>query len=264
MMREIANLEELKTIELDIMKKIHDFCEKNNIEYVLASGTMLGAVRHKGFIPWDDDIDIFMTRNNYEKFLKLFKQHKKNYNLEIANHMTEIYFGRPFTKVFDKDTYMIEPQYKTDDPIGVFVDIWPLDKLPQNTIKRYFVKTYAFFLKKILLASSMKYDNNYRFFKKFVIVICKLFNPKQLVLKLDKLANSYNQEDSELLFCYAGQEAVYSEQDFKRIIKIQFEDSEFYIPENYDNILKAEYGNYMQLPPQNERIPHHIMNVYYK
>ena len=87
-MKEINTLEELKSIELDIMKKIHDFCERKGLTYYLAYGTMIGAIRHNGFIPWDDDIDIFMPREDYERFLKLFVEEQNALKLAIVNHTT--------------------------------------------------------------------------------------------------------------------------------------------------------------------------------
>ena len=93
-MREIVNLSELKSIELDIMKKIHKFCEEYNINYTLSYGTLLGAVRHDGFIPWDDDIDIFMPQPDYEKFCRIFPLHQEKLQLELVNSKTSKYFGR--------------------------------------------------------------------------------------------------------------------------------------------------------------------------
>ena len=140
-MREITDLEELKHIELEVMKKIHEFCEENSIIYYLCFGTLIGAVRHDGFIPWDDDIDIYMKRDDYEKFLTLFPQKAEELDLNYANYMTKPYYGRCFTKVFDNKTVLKEPQYKTDDDIGVFVDIWPLDGTP-NIV--FFRKLYLY------------------------------------------------------------------------------------------------------------------------
>lgn len=263
-MREITDLDELKNIELEVMKKLHNFCEENNIKYVLSFGTLIGAVRHKGFIPWDDDIDIFMERNDYEKFLKLFPNKNQELGLKMANHMTPIYYGRVLTKVFDINTVLTEPQYKSDDPIGVFVDVWPLDGLPNNKIKRRLVLLQALILKKMLLSSSMKNDSSYSFLKKAAITIGNLFDSKQLVHKLDALAKKHNNKDSEYLFCYAGQDAVYHRKSFEKVILSEFEDTSFYIPVKYDEILTAEFGDYMQLPPENERVPHHVLNTYYK
>ncbi len=263
-MREIVELDELKNIELSIMKKVHLFCVEQNITYYLSYGTLLGAVRHKGFIPWDDDIDIQMTRPDYEKFLNLFPAYAKQNGLMVVNHTTKPYYGRNFSKIIDCDTVLIEPQYKTDDPIGVFVDIWPLDGLPDNKVKRYFYDKRAVLLSKLILASSMKKDKSLSFFKRAAIFFAGMFNPHKLVLKLERMAKKYPVERSKFIKCYLAGSFIFSRDEYKEKILLPFEDTEFFAPAEYDSILKKEYGNYMQLPPLEERVPHHIINTYYK
>lgn len=263
-MRRITELSELKDIELEVMKKIHLFCVENDIHYFLCFGTLIGAIRHKGFIPWDDDIDIYMDRNNYEKFLTLFSKECKKMGLAYANHLTQTYYGRNITKVFDSNTILTEPQYISDDPIGVFVDVWPLDGTPNSFIVRKIYLIRAFVLKKMILASSMKNDSKYSFFRRLSIGICQLFNSKKLVIKMEKMAKKYSYELSKNVFSYAGQDALYKKEYFSEAIEGSFEGEPFFIPKEYDKILKLEFGNYMELPPENERIPHHIINTFYK
>ena len=136
-MKIIDNLDELKKIELDIMIKIHQFCEKNNIKYYMIAGTLIGAIRHKGFIPWDDDIDIAMSREEYEKFLREFPAYGEKNNLLAVNNRTNPYYGRPMTKVIDTRTCLMEPEYRSDDPIGVFVDIWVMDGVPTGVNRNH-------------------------------------------------------------------------------------------------------------------------------
>lgn len=263
-MKEIDNLEELKALELEIMKKIHLFCEENKIEYFLSYGTLIGAVRHKGFIPWDDDIDIFMTRPEYEKFLSIFPDKAGSLGLELVNHKTKTHYGRNLSKVIDKHTVLYEPQYKTDDPIGVFVDIWPVDGLPEHKLIRWFHVKYAILLKKMILASSMKYDPSYSFGKRMSIRIASLFRPERLVMKMDRLAKKYPFETSTYVKCYPAQHVIYSRADFDKRMLLPFEGCEFYAPAAYDKILRAEYGDYMQLPPKEKQVPHHVIHTFYK
>lgn len=263
-MREITELNELKKIELEIMKKIHLFCDENQIEYYLAYGSLIGAVRHGGFIPWDDDIDIFMTRENYDLFLQKFPFVENNFGLKIVNHLTKPYYGRNLTKVIDTATVLIEPQYKTDDPIGVFVDIWPLDGLPNNAVHRWLYIKKSIIMKKMILASSMKYNCNYSLTKKVFIMIGQLFKAEKLVKHMDKIARKYDFNESNYVQCYPAKHVLYKREYFKGRFLINFEDTSFYAPQNYDNILTAEYGNYMELPPKEMQLPHHVMNTYYK
>ena len=120
-MKEIHDLDELKSIELRLMKVIHDVCTHNNIWYELAYGTLIGAVRHNGFIPWDDDIDIFMYRKDLNKFLEAIERHKESDHIMIASPKNgDIYFPRDIIKVCDSRTKLFEKTYK-HEPIGVFV-----------------------------------------------------------------------------------------------------------------------------------------------
>lgn len=263
-MREITDLDEIKKIELEIMKKIHQFCEENKIEYFLSYGSLIGAIRHKGFIPWDDDIDIFMARPEYEKFLKLFPKYEEKLNLKLVNHKTVPYYGRNLSKVIDTNTVLYEPVYKSDDPIGVFVDIWPLDGVPNNRIIRWWHIKKANFLKKLILASSMKKNDAYSMGKNICITIANLFNSKKLVLYMERIAKQYLYEKSDYVKCYPAKHVLYKKTNFNKRVEVKFEDSIFYAPIGYDKILRDEYGDYMNLPPKDQQIPHHVINTFYK
>ena len=259
-----AELKKIQEFELGILSDFMKICDENGLRYFAFAGTGIGAVRHKGFIPWDDDIDIQMTRPDYEKFLNLFPAYAKQNGLMVVNHTTKPYYGRNFSKIIDCDTVLIEPQYKTDDPIGVFVDIWPLDGLPENKVKRYFYDKRAVLLSKLILASSMKKDKSLSFFKRAAIFFAGMFNPHKLVLKLERMAKKYPVERSKFIKCYLAGSFIFSRDEYKEKILLPFEDTEFFAPAEYDLILKKEYGNYMQLPPLEERVPHHVINTYYK
>ena len=127
-MRDITELEELHQIELDMLKEIDRICRRENIQYYLAGGTLLGAVRHKGFIPWDDDIDIAMARDEYERFLKVMKKERHPY-LKIFAMEFDKEYQYTFAKVVDTRTRLIEEIGKDLPDMGVFIDIFPIDGL---------------------------------------------------------------------------------------------------------------------------------------
>ena len=263
-MRKIEDLDELKALELGIMKKLHTFCMEHGITYYLAYGTLLGAVRHNGFIPWDDDIDIQIPREDYNRFLTEFQKVQDNYRLKVVNARTKPYFGRNFSKVIDLDTIVVEPKYKDNDEIGVFVDIWPMDGTPKWSPWRKAVILYAKLLSKIQLASSTDFRQEESILRKLAVIFCNVFSSKRLVEVIDRIATRYKVSDSDYVNVYCGVEGEFDKRAYNEGILHSFEDVEFNIPAGYDYILKKCYGDYMRLPPEAQQKPHHIMNTFYK
>ena len=182
-------LDEIKNRELEILKWIDKTCKENGITYFLAYGTLLGAVRHKGFIPRDDDIDIFMTRENYNKFLDINnKEISKKFS--VLSLETEKTYYYPFAKVVDNDTYVDEKKFKKIDKLGVWVDIFPLDfynssKKTQNKIKilcsKHLMSRYSTYVK-----SSSKLRSVVKFF----LYHCwfKYRNPRKYAIDIQNLS----------------------------------------------------------------------------
>ena len=264
-MRKITSIDEMKLIQLDIMDNIHAFCEEKNITYFLSHGSLLGAVRHQGFIPWDDDIDIFMKREDYENFCKEFPLNQNMYNLVLTNSDTSVYYGRAMSKVFDNRTILKEPHYIGDDNIGVNIDIWPLDGVPLETKKR---KRH---FKKLVLLQKLLYGRIIRTSAcnglKLKIIHFFLFplSSKKIVRKIINLQIKYPCNCSYLVSCYVDPyKKTFRKDWFSERVLVSFEDRKYYIPVNYDEILTELYGDYMQLPPADKQQPHHIVNVYWK
>lgn len=131
-MKKEITMEELRAIQLDILDKIHAFCTEHGIRYSLGGGTLLGAVRHKGYIPWDDDIDIMLPRPDYERFLKEFDG--KYAELNLQHYGNDNTCCIPFAKVYDNRTVLIEKLQKS----GIYIDVFPIDGLPEESkIKDY-------------------------------------------------------------------------------------------------------------------------------
>ena len=262
-MKAITELDELKHIELGIMKRIHSFCVDNEITYFLCFGTLIGAIRHNGFIPWDDDIDIFMPRPDYEKFLELFPSIQKDMDLEIVNHKSQIYFGRPISKVIDTRTLLFEKNYKGDDPIGVFVDIWPLDGVDKG-IKGWWQLLRARIAKKILY---LAIDTNLKGIYKYLSLFVNFNDRKRYVEILDKIAKENCYDKCKGVRCFSGGSIAtkcFFYKDLFVPVLHKFEDAEFFIPQGYDIILTMTFGDYMTPPPLNQQIPHHIVDIYWK
>lgn len=262
---EIKDLEELKKIQLGIMKNIHAFCVKHNLRYYLAYGTLIGAMRHNGFIPWDDDIDIFMPRNDYEIFLKEFKEFGAKHNLEVCNAKTQTFYCRPMSKVIDLNTILIEPEYKYDDPIGVFVDIWPLDGISDNPNERAKEKRKLLRMRFLLYKKITRFSFLKRMRDRLLAPFCYLFvNHKKIANKMDSLLTKYDFDKQKNVVCVSFPSRIMLREWFDNPQLIAFEDTKLFIPSHYDEILTCSYGNWRTLPPENERTPHHVINTWRK
>lgn len=259
-MKKITSIDEMRAIELDVMKKIHEFCINNDIQYFLSHGTLIGAVRHNGFIPWDDDVDIYMPRPDFVKFSQLFPQKEKILNLKLMTHED---IGRPVIKVTDNRTLVIETEYIDSPPVGVWVDIWPLDGISSNAIKQKLDLLRVCFYKRVL------------YFKKIAEIegvinkITKLFVkavPSSLAnRRITKIMTLYSYEKSRDLICYCDPyKTKLKRQWFNSMELHKFENYNFCIPKGYDDILHAIYGDYMKLPPLDKQNPHHVFNAYWK
>lgn len=264
-MREIKDLGELKLIELDIMKKIHIFCEENNIEYYLAYGTLIGAIRHNGFIPWDDDIDIFMNRENYNKFIQRFESFAVKNNLSLASNKTKPHMCRAFAKVCDTRTIQYEPKYKDKDPRGVFVDIWPLDGYPKNFVHRFLHKQVVLMLFILLMASltNIEYISKEQKLKRMLIKLCSNFDSEKILKKFERRIKKYSFDTSEYVFCIDTRTKYFKRKWFDNKILVKFEDTKFWAPSGYDEFLTTRYGKYMEYPPVEEQKPHHVIDTYW-
>lgn len=180
-MERIIELKELKQIQLDILKYVHEFCVQNDIRYFLVYGTLIGAVRHQGYIPWDDDIDICMPRPDYERFLKLFNKNKSGYQVNAFELNDN--FPYTFGKVEDLNTTFIE---KTDYsfPMGVNIDVFPIDGINNDAklIKK------QIFLRKIINLKTIVYSQERNIFKNIILSIGKiLLSPISLKFLIEKM-----------------------------------------------------------------------------
>lgn len=262
--RREVTLEEMRTIQLDILDKIHDYCEKNNLRYSLSGGTLLGAVRHQGYIPWDDDIDIMMPRPDYEKFFANFNGAYKDLTAQYYKNDKTISYV--FGKVYNNKTELIEDNL---DRTGVFVDVFPIDGMP-DTIE----DTLSFRKKTLLFLEALKKTVQYFKFRKGPLLKLKYYikilyyPPRQkTILEYDKLLRTIPFDEKEYAGVIYGQYGIKERlkcEVFKSYIDLPFEGKKRKCIKHYDEYLSSLYGNYMELPPESERVRHHLHKSYWK
>ncbi len=269
------NMREIQEVSLEILKVVADICEKENLRYYLTYGTLIGAIRHKGFIPWDDDIDIAMPRQDYEKLLEYFRNNAEKYkHLELFDIRTCPDYPYMIARVSD-NRYVIDVKNEKPYGMGVFIDIYPLDGLGQtkeealkyglkgdrwsslcyqSTRKRYAVEITKGFIRKVV---------------KFpAFLVAKIVGKKYFVKKLSMLAAQKNYEDCNYVGCIVwlqgGMKDIFKKEWFGDYIRVPYEKYEFRVPVGYDEMLTHIYGDYMELPPEEDRIGHHYYDAFIK
>lgn len=263
----MTKLRDIQLIELEILKEIDRICKKNNIEYFLDSGTVLGAVRHKGFIPWDDDIDIGMTRKNYEKFLKIApKELKIDYFLQ--NTQTEKECPQLYTKIKKNNTLYVSWACRNlNIHQGIYVDIFPYDYCSDNISSKKLIKKYKFlnkiFTYKAIPDRAKLPEKNIKWiigsvFRRLLYYMLFLF-PKQVLLKeIQKIINKFNFEEGNCLISLTQEAIMFKKEEIEPLSYIEFEKIKFPVPNNTDIYLSKLYENYMKLPPIDKRKGHPI------
>lgn len=259
-------IEELRKCQLGILDEVDKFCNSNSIKYSLAYGTLLGAVRHKGYIPWDDDIDIMMLRKDYDNFISNFKS--KQYVLINSDNNPN--YCHPFAKVYDKRTIIIE-NINQDIELGVNIDIFPIDNFPNS-----FKQSKIFLLKKAILnyihtLKNTKISSNRSIPKNIVLFLSQILLfplPLNYIAKrIINFSKRYNNTETG----YKGIIVVIdtninermSSDTFSETVKLVFENNFYPAFKDYNTILRSWYGDYMKLPPLNKQITHHDFKAYW-
>ncbi len=261
------DVEELKRLQLEMLVEIDKFCTDNNIQYSLAYGTLLGAVRHQGYIPWDDDIDIMMLRDDYDKFISGFHAP----NMEALNHQRSKSYYLPFAKVVRTDTVM-EEEVSIKSEMGVYIDVFPIDTLPSRTISRKVLLTLKRMLNSIYQFKVVRLSPHRSRVKNIILGTGKLLSTpitmRCLLSGMDRLSRAYAGKPSN----YCGPIAdvdktaskVFAKELFTSYTSLPFEGKQFKAISSYDTWLSQMYGDYMVLPPVDKQVSHHLFKAYWK
>ena len=250
-----TEIRELQNAILIIAKEIADICSKHNIKYYMTGGTMLGAVRHKGFIPWDDDFDLMMTRSEYNRFIDVCRNELNTDKFFLQTVDTEEQYCQCFLKIRLNNTRIVESATK-DINIhqGVFVDIFPLDEITSNKFRGKVHKKFCSIVSAMLWIKCGYPSNGILY---GVLKILSIPFSKKMLKKLQtRVITKFNGRNTGVFFNSAFPLLNYPKKWLERVREYEFEDTSFIGVEDYDEFLRTMYGDYMKLPPDSDRLAH--------
>ena len=259
-------LKRLHEIELEILDEIVRICECNNIQYFLIGGTLLGAIRHKGFIPWDDDLDIAMPRADYDRFLEICKS-ELNEKYIVDHYETNKEYWLPFAKIRKKGT-IYEQAILSNNPKalkGIWVDIFPLDNAKyQDSIMQKLQAAIVKLLRRNIGVQHKYYRVN-SWKGKIIFSLMRMFSIRTSFNLQHKVMTWWNDKDTDY-FVNLGSQYGHKKQTIRKdkyfpATKVEFEGGLYYAPNDWDYILTRIYGDYMKLPPEDKRVSHNPIRV---
>ena len=272
-MKEEIDLEQLKKIEIDLLVAVDKICQQQNLRYSLGGGTLLGAVRHNGFIPWDDDIDIMMPRPDYDAFISYCLSH--NVPFSIKSWETDKTYVNLAAQIFNYDTVLEDDNTPAETTkIGVYIDIFPIDGLGDNHKEAVKLFKSTRFKRELLVAAQWKkflkskthpwYYEPVRF---AFFLIGRLVNKQKIFKSILDVYTKIDFNSSKFAGAVGGsycEKEILPQKVFTEYIELPFENYKFKAIASYDTYLSSIYGDYMKLPPEEKRVSHHTFKAYFK
>lgn len=251
-----VDLDDIHKVQIEILDEVDRLCKKNNIKYFLSGGTLLGAIRHKGFIPWDDDIDLWMTRKNYKRFKKIIKSEMDSKYCAV-DYFTNIHFPLSIMKIEKKGTRYVENIFSNIDMIsGIYIDIFPLDNI---WLPAYRLQTAI--LIKLQSIRDFKLRKDGRITAKKTKRILYSLMPLAVCRAVTELTirffNIFPTKYKNQLSHRGRYWPKFSKDDVEDLVTVEYCEKKYPAPKNYDKILRTCYGDYMILPPEEKRKPIH-------
>lgn len=268
------NIEQIQKIEMEILKEFIEFCDSNQIKYFLVEGSLLGAIRHKGMIPWDDDIDVAMYRDDFERFLKIAPE-GIHVPYVISNFKIQNTYVDYITQINDS-RYSVRTSYrKKDDVVNVWIDVFVLDGMPRKRVQHFLHKYNLLFHKMLVMWSDLEHylvtgRKNRPMYEKMLIWLCKKFHferfidTKEALEKMDQCMKKFKPVKDGNVINFMSEykwKTEFPESYYGDGIIVPFGDLMVRIPVQSKKILESIYGNYMELPSEDERYKHHLVIV---
>lgn len=247
-MRPITSIEEIRKIEFNLLRYVHYICEKYQLTYYLAGGTLLGAVRHQGYIPWDDDVDLLMPRKDYEKFIQIINHQDSPF--QVLTYKNDLEYLMSFGRLVDKRTYLEFFNEKPCKNMGVFVDLFPMDGVDGPL---------DYYEKHVRTVGMLRGNRN--------LGVPGLVYAKILCFLMDHKAKKTDFASGSQVACKTvgmGQREIMDREQMEERILLEFEGGKFFAPVGYDVYLRNLYHDYMKLPPQNQRRRGHTFCAWYR
>lgn len=258
-------LSECRRMMVDMLEDIDRFCTKHNISYQLTYGTLIGAVRHKGFIPWDDDVDIWMPRPDYSYFM----EHYRHEYYKLLSVDSDDDYPLDYAKLHDSRTVVEETA--GDGRWGLFIDIFILDGMPSKDEGERMFDTTARMRRVVAnqrFTYKLKPSLRAPLSKNAAIIIGRILHPfisvHNVLKRMDNNNRRYSYDNCEYCGDLANRKRVFLKTDLQKTIRALFEGREFNIPAEYDFILRRIYGEYLQLPPEEKRVSNHGLKAFWK
>ncbi len=267
-MKQLTELRDLQRVQTKILKDLVDFCDVNNLKVYLLGGTMIGAIRHKGFIPWDDDIDVSMPRPDYEKLIELSKDGISEDCYLIAPELDKSFRGY-IPQVAYRNSKSKSGQYRDDEDLKISISLFVYNGVPRTAFSRWIYYKYMYLLRAAHSLCRANFNNvNTRMAKIVGPILQPFFSSNKTIKycnKILKLETMFSYNNTELVAPNSddrGYKELVTREEYEKPFKVEFEGLRCYVPSNYDEHLRKYYGDYMQLPPERERTPKHSFEAW--
>lgn len=265
------SLDEIHKSSLSLLGFFHEICLKNNLTYYLAYGTLLGCIRHEGYIPWDDDIDIWMPRSSYKELIDMFKETEYRIgDYYLLSRDSSEYVDYSIIRITDLRYKLVQNNSNYYPDMGTFIDIYPLDSVEdQSTFDEAYKKIGKYnWLYAVYLTWSS--PSKLKAIPKFLIhYLLRLRYGKHYLSKVqnrtEEIIKEYSSDDYNyfaVLNWFTTGKKVYSKELFSNTVALKFEDLILNVPSGYHELLSIIYGDYMKLPDEEERVSYHDYEIY--